>query len=89
MVNEISPCHSWEDLIIIYSLQEKCVVKYDAVMFTIPYLKVLFMVCFHKIFKLIFHKQPTNLAPFSEVFLEKPFCGIHVNSCVVCDLFPR
>ena len=43
------------------------------------------MVCFH----LIFHKQPTNLMTYSLIFLEKPFCRIRVNSCVVCALFPR
>ena len=55
--------------------------KYDAVMFTIP--------SFHQIFKLIFHKQPTNLEPFLQVFLEQTFRRIRVNSCVVWDLFPR
>ena len=39
------PCHCGEGLIITYSFQEKSVEKYDAAMFTIPYLKFLFMVC--------------------------------------------
>ena len=47
--------HCGEGLIITYSFQEKSVGKYDAVMFT--YLKVLFIVCFHNFFKIIFHKQ--------------------------------
>ena len=42
--------------------------KNDAGMFTMDYLKV-HLACFHKIFKFIFHKQPTNLAHFSQVFL--------------------
>ena len=42
--------------------------KNDAGTFTMDYLKV-HLACFNKILKLIFHKQPTNLAPFSQVFL--------------------
>ena len=46
------------------AFKRKYLGKYDAVMFTMPYLKVLITVCFHKIFK-----QPTNLTPFLQVFL--------------------
>ena len=84
------PCHYGEGLIITYSLQEKMFWEIcGVVMFTILYLAFLFMACFRKIFKLILHKQPTNLVPFSQVFLEKSFCRIRVNICVVRDLFPR
>ena len=89
LILEESTYHCKEDLIINSSLQEKMCRKYVIVMLTIPYLKVLFIVWFHKIFKLIFHKQATDLAPFSQVFLEKPLCRKPVNSCVICDLFPR
>ena len=88
-VSDNSPCHCREGLMITKSLQEKMCGEISAVMFTIPYLTVLFMACFRKIFKLILHNQPTNLAPFSQAFLGKPFCRIRINSCVVCDLFPR
>ena len=86
-VSNDSPCHCGESLIITYSLQN---VPGNMVLSCSPSLStVLCMACFRKIFKLILHKQPTNLAPFSQVFLEKPFCRTRVNSCVVCNLFPR
>ena len=69
-----------------------------------PYLKVLLMVWFHKILKLIFHKQPSchkknmyfeenKLDTFLENFLillKQRVCRTRVNSCVECaiNLFP-
>ena len=66
---------------ITYSFQEKSVGKYNAVMYTWTYASHNFL---NK-----FSLAEANLVPFSQVFLEQPFCRIHVNSWVVCDLFPR
>ena len=61
-------CYCRGGLIIAYSFIAYSVEKYDAVMFAIPYLKVLFMAYFQAIFKLIIYKQLINLAPFSQGF---------------------
>ena len=46
---------------------------WDMMLWCSPSIMHLFMICFYKIIKSIFHTQPTNLAPFSQVFLYKQF----------------
>ena len=73
---------------------------HDAALLTIPYLKVLLIVWFHKTFKLISLKQPSwpknrelVWVPFLGNFfilLEQQFCGTLVKSCLLecATVFP-